>query len=101
MLLARQENPKHTLYFAHLFFADHVISTAWLVFFAVMWWVYTPHDGRRQANSAAQEEMMKAGAGLVNHNMTQEQREQAAMEIWDEEKGLATAVIVLGWLVKV
>ncbi|PCH44422.1 DUF1753-domain-containing protein [Wolfiporia cocos MD-104 SS10] len=95
-----QENPKHTLYFAHLFFADHVLSTAWLVFFAVVWWVYTPHDGRRQANSAAQEEMMNAGTQLGGHNMTAEERERAAMTIWSEEKGLATAVIVLGWLVK-
>jgi len=96
-----QENPKNTLYFAHLFFADHVISTAWLVFFAVAWWVYTPHDGRRQANSAAQEEMMNSGTGLGSHNMTEEERVQAAMTIWDQEKGMATAVIVLGWVVKI
>ncbi|KZT70732.1 DUF1753-domain-containing protein [Daedalea quercina L-15889] len=77
-----QENAKHTLYFAHLFFADHVLNTAWLIFFAVVWWIYTPHDGRR------------------SHNMTQAEREQAATSLWNEEKGLATAVIVLGWLAK-
>ncbi|KAF9820877.1 hypothetical protein IEO21_01104 [Rhodonia placenta] len=96
-----QENPKQTLYFAHLFFADHVLSTAWLVFFAVVWWVYTPHDGRRQANSAAQEEMMNSGPGLGSHNMTQEERERAATIIWHEEKGLAIAVIVLSWVAKI
>ncbi|KAI0955186.1 hypothetical protein AcW1_006844 [Taiwanofungus camphoratus] len=96
-----QEDPKQTLYFAHLFFADHVLSTAWLVFFAVVWWVYTPHDGRRQANSKAQEDMMNAGPGLSGHNMTESERVAAATSIWNEEKGTATAVIVLGWLAKI
>lgn len=95
-----KEDPKHTLYFAHLFFADHIVSTAWLVFFAVLWWVYTPHDGRRQANSDAQREMMDAVPITGNRNMTDVERVMAAMTIWDEEKGRATAVIVLGWLAK-
>jgi len=95
-----KEDPKYTLYFAHLFFADHVVSTAWLVFFAVLWWVYTPHDGRRQANSDAQREMMNAVPITSNRNMTDVERVMAAMTIWDEEKGRATAVIVLGWLAK-
>ncbi|KAL6307229.1 Inositolphosphorylceramide synthase subunit Kei1-domain-containing protein, partial [Sparassis latifolia] len=96
-----KEDPKHSLYFAHLFFADHVVSTAWLVFFAVLWWVYTPHDGRRQANSDAQREMMNSGAPVGgSRNMTELERVDAAMAIWDEEKGRATAVIVLGWLAK-
>ena len=93
-----QEDPKQSLYFAHFFFADHILSTAWLVFFAVVWWVYTPHDGRVQANSAAQKEVMESGAG---HNMTDEERAAAAMTIWNAEKGIATSMIVLGWLAKV
>lgn len=93
-----QEDPKHTLYFAHLFFADHVLSTAWLVFFAVFWWIYTPHDGRRQFNSAAQEELSKLGG--ISQNMTEEQRTAAAMALWKDEQGLATIIIVLGWLAK-
>ncbi|RDX48166.1 DUF1753-domain-containing protein [Lentinus brumalis] len=92
------EDPKQSLYFAHLFFADHIISTAWLVFFAVMWWFYTPHDGRVQVNSAAQKEVMESGAG---HNMTAEERATAAMTIWNAEKGIATSMIVMGWLVKI
>ncbi|KAH9943831.1 Inositolphosphorylceramide synthase subunit Kei1-domain-containing protein [Amylocystis lapponica] len=96
-----QEDPKHSLYFAHIFFADHVLSTAYLVFFAVVWWVYTPHDGRRQANSAAQKEMMEAGPVGAVHNMTDAERFDAAMSIWHAEKGRATAVIVIGWLAKI
>lgn len=95
-----QEDPKQTLYFAHLFFADHVLSTAWTVFFAVVWWVYTPHDGQRSLNSKAQEEMAKGGAG-GSKNMTDEERIAAANMIWNKEKGTAAAVIILSWLVKV
>ncbi|KAL5492447.1 hypothetical protein ACEPAI_3894 [Sanghuangporus weigelae] len=92
-----EEDPRRTLYFAHLFFADHVLSTVWTVFFAVVWWVYTPHDGRRQANSAAQEQLMQ-GSG---HNMTDEERTAAAMRIWNKEKGLAATVLIFGWCAKV
>lgn len=97
--MLQQEDPKQTLYFAHLFFADHMLSTAWLVFFAVVWWVYTPHDGRVQANSAAQKEVMDSGGG--GHQMSEEERVAAAMSIWNAEKGIATAMLVLGWLLKV
>ena len=81
-----------------MFFADHVFSTAWTVFFAVVWWLYTPHDGRRTANSAAQEMIGQIGGG---HDMSDEERATAAMAIWNKEKGLATLVIVVGWCVKV
>ncbi|KAJ3491374.1 hypothetical protein NLI96_g764 [Meripilus lineatus] len=98
-----QEDAKHTLYFAHVFFADHVISTAWLVFFAVIWWVYTPHDGRRMANSPAQQEVADSGAKLAGKhlNMTKDEIAYSAMSLWNKEKGLATAVIVLGWFAKI
>lgn len=68
------------------------------MFFAVVWWVYTPHDGRRQANSAAQKEVMESGPG---HDMSPEERMEAAMIIWNTEKGAATAVLVIGWIAKV
>ncbi|KAH9933336.1 Inositolphosphorylceramide synthase subunit Kei1-domain-containing protein [Fomitopsis serialis] len=85
MKSATQENAKQTLYFAHLFFADHILNTAWLIFFAVMWWVYT---------------RTTSGPAIGSHNMTEEERVQAAMTLWHAEKGLATGVIVLGWLAK-
>jgi len=47
----KREDPRSTLYFAHLFFADHILSTSWTIFFAVVWWLYSPHDGRRVSNS--------------------------------------------------
>ncbi|KAG6910219.1 hypothetical protein DXG01_012354 [Tephrocybe rancida] len=95
----KEEDPKQTLYFAHLFFADHIFSTSWTVFFAVIWWVYTPHDGRRTANSAAQKAMMDIGN--INSTLTPEQREAAALDIWNHEKGTAAVIITLSWLSKI
>ncbi|KIJ65175.1 hypothetical protein HYDPIDRAFT_111068 [Hydnomerulius pinastri MD-312] len=95
----KEENAKHTLYFAHLFFVDHVLSTAWTYYFAVVWWLYTPHDGRRQANSPAQE-AIREGAG-VNHTMTDAQLAAAANILWHEEKGTAAMVIAISWLSKI
>ncbi len=96
--LFTQEDPKQSLYFAHLFFADHMLSSAWLVFFAVLWWFYTPHDGTVQIHSDAQKAVQESGPG---HNMTADERAEAAMTIWNAEKGLATAMIIMGWIVKV
>ena len=93
-----QEDPKQTLYFAHLFFADHMLSSAWLVFFAVLWWFYTPHDGTVQLHSDAQKAVQESGPG---HNMTADERVEAAMTIWNAEKGFAAAMIIMGWIVKV
>lgn len=76
-----------------------MFSTGWTLFFAVVWWVYTPHDGRRVTNSAAQE-AIRLGAG-VNHTMTDAQLATAANILWHEEKGVAAAVILLSWLAKV
>ncbi|KAI6014097.1 Inositolphosphorylceramide synthase subunit Kei1-domain-containing protein [Pisolithus microcarpus] len=95
----KEENPKHTLYFSHLFFLDHVLSTVWTLFFAVVWWVYTPHDGRRQANSPAQEAIRESAN--VSHPMTDAQLAAAANILWHEEKGTAVAVIVLSWFAKI
>lgn len=70
------------------------------MFFAVVWWVYTPHDGHSVANSAAQEEMAKGGTG-GSKNMTDEERIAAARLMWSTEKGTAAGVIIISWLVKV
>lgn len=95
-----QEDPKRTLYFAHIFFVDHLVSTTWTVFFGVLWWVYNPHDGKRQANSKAQQDLM-ALAGNVTIPLTDDERAEAAMRIWNKEKGFAMTLLVVGWLAKV
>ncbi|PPQ91484.1 hypothetical protein CVT25_013741 [Psilocybe cyanescens] len=95
-----REDPKKTLYFAHLFFADHIFSTSWTVFFAVGWWLWNPHDGQRQANSDAQKKMMDLGNSSAPH-LTDEERKEAALAIWNHEKGLAASVIVISWIFKI
>ncbi|KZP12811.1 DUF1753-domain-containing protein [Athelia psychrophila] len=81
--ITRKEDARRMLYFAHLFFADHVLSTVWAVFFAV-------------------EQIAQDGAGGgPNTNMTEAQRTAAAHLIWDTEKGTAAAVISLLRLTKI
>ena len=95
-----QEDPKSTLYFAHLFFADHILSTSWTIFFAVVWWLYSPHDGRRVSNSAAQDQIIKNYLGETE-KVSEEERARLALQLWRSEKGVAITIIVLGWLIKV
>ena len=95
-----QENPKHMLYFAHVFFADHILNTTWTVYFAVHWWLYTPHDGRRNANSPAQQALIDGYIGQ-HQDMSPDERAAAAERVWRAEKGQALTIIILGWLIKV
>jgi hypothetical protein len=94
-----QENPKHMLYFAHIFFADHILNTTWTVYFAVHWWLYTPHDGQRNAHSPAQQALIDGYIGR-HQNMTSEERVAAAERVWRAEKSQALTIIILGWLIK-
>ena len=43
-----------------------MISTVYTTLFAVAWYVYEPHDGRRVANSDAQREMMEEAGKVVD-----------------------------------
>ncbi|KAJ7237468.1 Inositolphosphorylceramide synthase subunit Kei1-domain-containing protein [Mycena haematopus] len=98
--VVKAEDARQTLYLAHLFAADYVLSTSWTVYFAVGWWWYTPHEGARQTNSQAQEDLI-AVAQITGPTLTEEQRAEAARLIWDQEKGLAFAVILVSWLSKI
>ncbi|KAJ7714575.1 Inositolphosphorylceramide synthase subunit Kei1-domain-containing protein [Mycena maculata] len=98
--VVKAEDARKTLYFAHLFSADYILSTSWIVYFAVKWWWYTPHDGARQANSQAQEELIEI-AHLTGPVLTDEQRVEAALMIWNREKGTAFAIILISYLSKI
>jgi hypothetical protein len=88
------------LYFAHVFFADHILNTTWTVYFAVRWWLHTPHDGRRNANSPAQQALIDGYIGKIQ-DMTPDERAAAAERVWHSEKAQALTIIILGWLIKV
>jgi len=98
-----QENPEKSRTIAHVFLLDHLVSTFWTAFFAVAWWVFTPHDGRRVINSAAQVELATGGAATGHHPtvISESQRAIEALQLWNQEKVYAAAIIVVGWLIKV
>ena len=95
-----QEDARSTFYFAHLFFADHILSTSWTVFFAVVWWLYSPHDGRRVSTSTAQDNIIANYLGETER-VSEEERTRLALQLWRREKGVAITIIILGWLIKV
>jgi len=96
------ENSKDVFYFAHAFICDHLLSTLWLAYFSVNYWVYTDHDGERAINSAAQEQLIEAAKAILNiPELTPEERHRIAQELWNTEKGHAAAVIAFGWLLKI
>lgn len=88
---------------AHIYFMDHVVSTLWTVFFGVAWWSFTAHDGKRITNSPAQEEVATGGASYGHHPpiLSEEQRAEAGLELWNEEKNFAAGIIIAGWCIKV
>lgn len=94
-----QENGTKTLLYAHMYAADHILGTTYTAFFAVVWYVYVPHDGRRIANSDAQKAMM--GGSQSGVGMDEASRTAAAMTVWKSERGFSAAVLVIGWLLKV
>ena len=98
-----QEDPDKTLIVAHIYLMDHIISTLWTVFFGVAWWSFTAHDGKRISNSPAQEEVATGGASYGHHPpiLSETQRADAALELWNEEKNFAAGIIFAGWLIKV
>ncbi|GAA5987497.1 hypothetical protein JCM10908_001978 [Rhodotorula pacifica] len=94
-----EENGDKTLRYAHLFAIDHLVGTVYTTFFAVVWYVYVPHDGKRIANSEAQKAMM--GGSQTGIIMDDAARTAAAMGVWQSERGFSAAVLVIGWLLKV
>ncbi|CEQ41222.1 SPOSA6832_02912 [Sporobolomyces salmonicolor] len=93
-----EENGPKTLIYAHLFAIDHLVGTLWTSLFAVIWYVYVPHDGRRVANSDAQKAMMGANTGT---GLDDQARVDAAASVWKGERGFSATVLVIGWLLKV
>ncbi|GAA6059762.1 hypothetical protein JCM10212_001970 [Sporobolomyces blumeae] len=93
-----EENGPKSLVYAHLFAIDHLVGTLYTSLFAAIWYLYTPHDGRRIANSDAQKAMMgnNTGTGLDDVG-----RVEAAMGVWQSERGFSGAVLVIGWMLKV
>ncbi|CAD6573823.1 MAG: hypothetical protein CYPHOPRED_005217 [Cyphobasidiales sp. Tagirdzhanova-0007] len=106
-----QEHPPKSLLYAHLYGLDHVVSTLYTLYFGVQWYVYFPHDGRHPANSAARKELLEGhnraatgiqdSARLGDTGESQSDIARKALAVWQDERGFSTAVLVLGWLIKI
>ncbi|KAK4047406.1 hypothetical protein OIV83_005453 [Microbotryomycetes sp. JL201] len=95
-----EENGPRSLMYAHLFALDHLVGTIYTTLFAVVWYVYVPHDGRRVANSDAQKQMMGDIDGTMM-GLNDEERAAAAQAVWKSERGFAAAVLLAGWFIKI
>jgi len=97
------EDPDKTMIMAHIYLVDHMVSTLWTVFFGVAWWSFTAHDGKRITNSPAQEEVATGGASYGHHPpiLSETQRAEAALELWNEERNFAAFIIFAGWCIKI
>lgn len=109
------EDAQHVLTYAHLFTADHMISTFWTLLFAFNWWYFTPHDGAPTANQSthqtglmdlietieSQYRTPEQMAQIHHDQLTPEMRKMSAERVWKEEKDFSAVVLGLGWLVKI
>ncbi|SCZ87841.1 BZ3500_MvSof-1268-A1-R1_Chr2-3g05309 [Microbotryum saponariae] len=96
-----EENGPKVLFYAHLFALDHCVGTIFTSLFAVVWYIYVPHDGRRVANSDAQKEMMSEGSASSATFLDDAARKAAAQAVWKGERGFSAAVLMVGWLLKI
>lgn len=117
------EKHEAALRYAHVYMLDHMVSTGWTMLFALWWYCYAPHDGRRVSNSDHQAGLMSLVESLEAQYHTPEEmaqlrhkdidlntpegaaeaalRAQQANETWRSERGFAAGVLVMGWLLKV
>ncbi|WFD20240.1 hypothetical protein MCAP1_002484 [Malassezia caprae] len=117
------EKHESVLRYAHVYMLDHMVSTGWTMIFALWWYYYAPHDGRRVTNSNHQAGLMSLIESLEAQYRTPEEmallrhkdvdvstpagaaeaamRVQQANETWRSERGFAAGVLVMGWLIKI
>jgi hypothetical protein len=101
-LLSLQENSKDVFYFAHAFICDHLLSSLWLAYFSVHYWMYTDHNGERVINSEAQRQLIEVASDILDiPELSTDERHRIAQDLWNTEKGHAAAVIIIGWVLKV
>lgn len=94
---------------AHLYTLDHVLQSIFHYLFYYNYWYLIPHDGRRNANSQAQQDLINLAASRneIIDPTTQETagmdelRKALAGEIWRREKVYAGWTLVGGFFLKV
>ncbi|CEH16821.1 Protein of unknown function DUF1753, Golgi [Ceraceosorus bombacis] len=106
------ENACKTLRFAHLFLADHLVSSFWTLHFAMHWYTLQPHDGSKPQLAPHQAGLMDLIEkiensyeipGSIKHHvpLAGQERVDAAQQVWKEERSFSAAVLAAGWVLKV
>lgn len=101
-LAVNKESSSRVLKLCHLYVIDHIIQTVYTLGFARYYWYEIPHDGRRVANSKAQEDLIRLAVsrGEVSDKMPEDIAE-IARGLWEKEQGFAMMVLFASWLIKV
>ncbi|KAL1405434.1 hypothetical protein Q8F55_009065 [Vanrija albida] len=102
----KSETAYRVLLAAHIYLADHVIQTLFHYIFYYRYWYQVAHDGKRELNSQAQQDIFNLA---LSRNETEPipaagqsaADAQIANQIWAEEKGYAVGVTLFGFLLKV
>jgi hypothetical protein len=105
-VVVSQENSTRVFLLSHLYILDHLVSTLYTLLFALVWWLYIPHDGRRVSNSPAQAAMValakaRGDIALSELEMDDEDRAEVASVLWGQERAFAVGVLVVCWFLKV
>lgn len=105
------EDAQKTVRFAHIFLADHMISTAWTLYFGLDWFLYNKHDGQKPPLNEYQAGLMgliesiesqyETSKSIHHEPLTGQARVDAAQRVWKGERGFSASVIALGWLIKI
>ncbi|WWC70402.1 uncharacterized protein I206_104352 [Kwoniella pini CBS 10737] len=109
--VVKSESASPTLLLSHLYTLDHILLTIFHYIFYLHYWYVVPHDGRRTANSQAQQDLINlalsrgeitqpSGENDNNEGLS-ELRAALAGEIWEREKVFAGWTLIAGWLLKI
>lgn len=105
------EDTNKVMRFAHLFLADHMLSTTWTLYFGMAWFLYNPHDGEKPPLNEYQRGLMglietiesqyETSKNVHHEPLVGQARIDAAQRVWKGERAFSATVLVFGWLIKV
>lgn len=107
--VVKSEAANPTLLVAHLYTLDHLVQFVFHYLFYRHYWFAIPHDGRRAANSQAQQDLVDLALqrGEIADSWTEagegydDVRAAQAGDIWRKERVFAIWVLLGGFILKV
>ena len=105
------EDSSKVMRYSHLFLADHMLSTAWTLYFGLAWFLFNPHDGQKPPLNEYQEGLMgliesiesqyETNKNIHHVPLTGQARIDAAQRVWKGERGFSAFVLIFGWMIKI